>query len=86
MFNELYLFVVPLQKALNLHHSVLAGRKINVEITCGGGGKGEKRGKRLQERKSKFRQGRKRKSKTSKVKSEQKDNSLSNTSSDTKQT
>ncbi|KAL9968160.1 hypothetical protein ACROYT_G026499 [Oculina patagonica] len=73
-------------KALNLHHSVLAGRKINVEVTCGGGGKGEKRGKRLQERKLKFRQGRKRKSKATKVKSEQKDKSLADTKSDKKQT
>lgn len=46
-------------KALNLHHSVIAGRKINVEVTCGGGGNGEKRQKRLRERKSKFRKGRK---------------------------
>ncbi|XP_020611495.1 uncharacterized RNA-binding protein C365.04c-like isoform X1 [Orbicella faveolata] len=70
-------------KALNLHHSVMAGRKINVEITCGGGGKGEKREKKLRERKSKFRQGRKRKSKPTKVKANQKDNSLANTNSDT---
>ncbi|KAJ7390018.1 hypothetical protein OS493_027542 [Desmophyllum pertusum] len=69
-------------KALNLHHSVLAGRKINVEVTCGGGGKGEKRGKRLQERKSKFRQGRKTKSKTTKIKSKQKDTPVTKTSSD----
>lgn len=46
-------------KALNLHHSIIAGRKINVEVTCGGGGNGEKRQKRLRERKSKFRKGRK---------------------------
>lgn len=50
-------------KALNLHHSVIAGRKINVEVTCGGGGNGEKRQKRLRERKSKFRKGRKKISK-----------------------
>jgi len=57
----------------------MAGRKINVEITCGGGGKGEKRERKLQERKSKFRQGRKQRSKTTKVKANQKDNSLANT-------
>lgn len=31
------------QKALKLHHSTLCGRRINVEVTCGGGGKGEHR-------------------------------------------
>ena len=31
------------QKALKLHHTTLCGRKINVELTCGGGGKGEQR-------------------------------------------
>jgi hypothetical protein len=29
------------QSALMLHHSDFAGRKINVELTAGGGGKGE---------------------------------------------
>lgn len=67
-------------KALNLHHSVLAGRKINVEVTCGGGGKGEKRIKKLQERKLKFQQGRKRRSKSSsEVKSKQEDETSCNT-------
>lgn len=32
-----------LDKVLNLHHSSLAGRRINVELTAGGGGSGEKR-------------------------------------------
>lgn len=32
-----------LDKILNLHHSSLSGRKINVELTAGGGGSGEKR-------------------------------------------
>ncbi|KAF8323235.1 hypothetical protein DL93DRAFT_659555 [Clavulina sp. PMI_390] len=32
-----------LQAALRLHHSVLDGRTINVELTSGGGGSGEKR-------------------------------------------
>ncbi|XP_027038241.1 uncharacterized RNA-binding protein C365.04c-like [Pocillopora damicornis] len=67
-------------KALNLHHSVLAGRKINVEVTCGGGGKGENRVKKLQQCKLKFQQGRKRRSTTStKVKSKQKDDTSCNT-------
>lgn len=32
-----------LDKVLNLHHTTLGGRKINVELTAGGGGSGEKR-------------------------------------------
>lgn len=40
----------PLQQALRLHHSELEGRKINVELTAGGGGKSEHRLKKLQER------------------------------------
>lgn len=38
------------QQALKLHHSQLDGRKINVELTAGGGGKGETRLKKLKER------------------------------------
>ena len=32
-----------LEKALRLHHTVLLGRKVNVELTAGGGGRGENR-------------------------------------------
>jgi nucleolar protein 6 len=32
-----------LEKALRCHHTVLGGRKINVELTAGGGGKSEQR-------------------------------------------
>jgi len=39
-----------LQQALRLHHSELEGRKINVELTAGGGGKSEHRVKKLHER------------------------------------
>ena len=39
-----------LQQALRLHHSELEGRKINVELTAGGGGKSEHRVKKLRER------------------------------------
>ncbi|KAF8633010.1 hypothetical protein AX15_001607 [Amanita polypyramis BW_CC] len=39
-----------LQQALKLHQSKLDGRVINVELTAGGGGKGEARLKKLQER------------------------------------
>ncbi|KDQ17783.1 hypothetical protein BOTBODRAFT_172204 [Botryobasidium botryosum FD-172 SS1] len=39
-----------LQAALKLHHSELEGRRINVELTAGGGGKGEKRKDKLRKR------------------------------------
>ncbi|KAF8745094.1 hypothetical protein AX14_010565 [Amanita brunnescens Koide BX004] len=39
-----------LQQALKLHQSMLDGRMINVELTAGGGGKGEARMVKLQER------------------------------------
>ncbi|KIK10411.1 hypothetical protein PISMIDRAFT_629560 [Pisolithus microcarpus 441] len=39
-----------LQRALKLHHSELEGRKINVELTAGGGGKGETRLRRVKDR------------------------------------
>lgn len=32
-----------LEKALRLHHTMFSGRKINVELTAGGGGRGETR-------------------------------------------
>jgi len=39
-----------LQQALKLHHSIIDGRKINVELTAGGGGKSEQRLTKLKER------------------------------------
>jgi len=39
-----------LQQGLKLHHSTLEGRKLNVELTVGGGGKGVDRLNRLRER------------------------------------
>lgn len=39
-----------LQAALKLHHTQLNGRRINVELTAGGGGKGEERSKKVKER------------------------------------
>jgi len=39
-----------LQQALKLHHSQLDGRTINVELTAGGGGKGDARLKKVKER------------------------------------
>lgn len=41
---------ISLQQALKQHHSMLEGRMINVELTAGGGGKGEKRMEKLRER------------------------------------
>ncbi len=41
---------IGLQQALRLHHSELEGRKINVELTAGGGGKSESRLSKLKER------------------------------------
>ncbi|KAI9631980.1 uncharacterized protein MKK02DRAFT_41621 [Dioszegia hungarica] len=39
-----------MQAALKLHHTQLAGRRINVELTAGGGGKSEARTKKVAER------------------------------------
>lgn len=39
-----------LEKALRCHHTVLLGRKINVELTAGGGGRGETRMKKIKVR------------------------------------
>ncbi|WVR06305.1 hypothetical protein IAU60_003335 [Kwoniella sp. DSM 27419] len=39
-----------MQAALKLHHSNLKGRTINVELTAGGGGAGEDRKKKIEER------------------------------------
>lgn len=39
-----------LEKGLALHHSSLDGREINVELSAGGGGKGEKRKDKLKKR------------------------------------
>ncbi|KAH7885976.1 hypothetical protein F5I97DRAFT_1876774 [Phlebopus sp. FC_14] len=41
---------IALQRGLKLHHSQLDGRRINVELTAGGGGKGEVRFQKLRER------------------------------------
>lgn len=39
-----------MQNALKFHRSKLQGRTINVEMTCGGGGKGKERLKKIRER------------------------------------
>ena len=38
------------QKALKMHQSQIEGRHINVELTAGGGGKGEQRLQKVRER------------------------------------
>lgn len=43
-----------LQTALRFHQSVLDGRKINVELSAGGGGKSDARLKKLREKNAKF--------------------------------
>ena len=39
-----------MQACLKLHHSILQRRRINVELTAGGGGKGEGRKEKIKER------------------------------------
>lgn len=39
-----------LRKALKFHHTLLEGRKINVELTAGGGGKSEARQEKIKEK------------------------------------
>jgi Na+-transporting NADH:ubiquinone oxidoreductase subunit NqrF len=55
-FQQNYSFF---QKALELHHSILCGRRINVEVTCGGGGKGEQRMTKLRSKIDKMKEKRK---------------------------
>lgn len=43
-----------LQSALRLHHSVLEGRKINVELSAGGGGNTASRVKKLKAKNAKL--------------------------------
>lgn len=44
-----------MQNAIKFHRSKLQGRTINVEVTCGGGGKGDKRQEKIRERNRKMR-------------------------------
>jgi nucleolar protein 6 len=39
-----------IEKALRCHHTIFMGRKINVELTAGGGGRGEKRMEKIRTR------------------------------------
>jgi len=43
-----------LQQALKLHHTDLDGRRINVELTVGGGGSGSARKEKIDERKGRM--------------------------------
>lgn len=38
------------QKALRFHHTLFEGRVINVELTAGGGGKGENRREKIEKK------------------------------------
>ena len=44
------------QNGLKLHHTKLCGRRINVEVTCGGGGTSEGRRQKIRERNEKLQQ------------------------------
>jgi nucleolar protein 6 len=50
-----------LQAGLKLHHTELDGKKINVELTAGGGGATDERKKKIQERNERVGEQRKRK-------------------------
>ena len=39
-----------LEKALRCHHTIFLGRKINIELTAGGGGRGENRMEKIKKR------------------------------------
>jgi len=52
---------ISLQQALKLHNSDLEGRKINVELTAGGGGKSETRIAKVKERNKELHEQRKKK-------------------------
>jgi hypothetical protein len=43
------------QRALRLHHTLLDNRRINVEVTAGGGGKSENRTAKIKMRNDKLR-------------------------------
>ena len=48
------------QNALKFHHTLLRGRRMNVEVTCGGGGKGEARTRKIRDRNERLRRAKKR--------------------------
>ena len=43
-----------LQNALKFHRTKFSGRQINIEVTCGGGGRGEERRTKIKKRNEKF--------------------------------
>ena len=55
------ILVLLLQIGLKLHGTRLKGRRINVEVTCGGGGKGQERKEKIKERNEKLQQKKKHK-------------------------
>jgi nucleolar protein 6 len=44
-----------LQNALKFHHSLIGGRRLNIEVTCGGGGRGGKRMEKIKQRNERLR-------------------------------
>ena len=50
-----------LQNALKFHQTVMDGRRLNIEVTCGGGGRSEGRIKRIKDRNEKLRKAKKKK-------------------------
>ena len=46
---------LAVQRALRLHHTLLDNRRINVEVTAGGGGKSENRTAKIKMRNDKLR-------------------------------
>jgi hypothetical protein len=44
-----------LQNALKFHHSLIEGRQLNIEVTCGGGGRGDKRMEKIKQRNERLR-------------------------------
>ena len=48
-----------LQNALKFHHTQMAGRRLNLEVTCGGGGKSSDRMKKIRDRNERLRKAKK---------------------------
>lgn len=56
-----------LQNALKFHHTLMQGRRLNVEVTCGGGGKSETRLTKIKNRNEKLRKSKNRPVKTQQI-------------------
>ncbi|KAK9475787.1 hypothetical protein V1514DRAFT_338996 [Lipomyces japonicus] len=67
-----------MKACLRLHHTDYGGRRINIELTAGGGGKGESRQQKLKEKNEKLEEERSQLKQASVVKSREKANVQSN--------